>query len=128
MSDLGTSWISPFWQTWTFEGSDSWDQSTVYVVNPGANPATLTIRWMKGTGGLISKADGTPPAGTHWGWSSPLVKDRGWLLVTSDQPVAPWGITPGLLTPEPVNMDFYRVDDSVVRAVFSHTGGNAHLH
>ena len=120
MNDLATSWISPFWQTWTFEGSDDWQQSTVYVVNPGSKPATLTIRWMGGTGGLIDQSDGTPPAGTFWGWSSPLVVERGWLLVTSDQPVAPWGTTPSLISAEELTMDFYRVDDSVVRSVLSH--------
>ena len=120
MSDLGTSWVSPFWQTTKPAASDDWQQSTVYVVNPGSKPATLSIRWMKGTGGMISKSDGTPPAGTIWGWSSPLVEDRGWLLVTSDQPVAPWGTTPSLVPPEPANMSFYRVDASVVRFVLSH--------
>ena len=117
MSDLGTSWISPFWQTWTFGADDDWQQSTVYVANPGPKPASLTIRWIEGSGGRVDESPGTPPAGSFWGWSSPLGAHRGWLLVTSDQPVAPWGITPGLLTPEPVNMSFYRVDDSVVRFV-----------
>jgi hypothetical protein len=84
MTDLATSWISPFWQTTKFGASNDWHQSTVYVVNPGRNPATLSIRWMEGTGGMISKSDGTPPAGTFWGSSSPLVNDSGWLLVTSD--------------------------------------------
>lgn len=120
MNDLATSWISPFWQTTKFGASDDWHQSTVYVVNPGPNSATLSIRWMGGTGGMISKSDGTPPAGTFWGWSSPLVEKRGWLLVTSDQPMAPWGTTPVILTPEPASMSFYRVDDSVVRFVLSH--------
>jgi hypothetical protein len=41
MDDLATNWISPFWQTWTFEGSDDWQLSTVYVVNPGSRPAKL---------------------------------------------------------------------------------------
>jgi hypothetical protein len=30
------------------------------------------------------------------------------------------GITPGPLTPEPVDMSFYRVDDSIVRLVVGH--------
>ena len=121
MNDLATTWISPFWQTWTFGGSDDWQQSTVYVVNPGATAATLKIRWMGGAGGLVGDADGTPPAGTFWGWSSPLVAERGWLLVTSDEPVAPWGTTtPNLVSTEPLPMSFYRAEDSVVRAILSH--------
>jgi hypothetical protein len=119
MNDLGENWISPFWQTWKFGGNDDLHQSTVYVVNPGSKPASLKIRWMAGTGGLVGETAGNPPAGTFWGWSSPLVEDRGWLLVTSDQPIAPWGTTPGLLTPDPVEMSFYRVDDGVVRFVVS---------
>ena len=123
MDDLGRNWISPFWQTTKLGGGNDWQQSTVYVVNPGSKAATLEIRWMAGTGGLIDDSDGNPPAGTFWGWSSPLVDNRGWLLVTSDQPIAPWGTTPGLLTPDPVEMSFYRVDDGVVRFVISKAGG-----
>jgi hypothetical protein len=119
MNDLAMSWISPFWQTTKFGASGDWHQSTVYVVNPGPNPATLSIRWMEGTGGMITKADGNPPAGTFWGWSSPLVNNSGWLLLTSDQPVAPWGTTPGILAPEPAGMSFYRVDESMVCFVLS---------
>jgi hypothetical protein len=108
MSDLATHWISPAWVNSPGEGV----VPEVAIVNPGNKPANVMV-YLNNQDGSVHISVGTilPAHSCAFLDTYDIQESRGWLAITSDQPVAPWGTTQSNIQPEQrVNMTFFRVE------------------
>ena len=109
MSDIARGWIAPAWMN--REGTEDTVRKLAYVVlfNPGPATAQVTVRFFSGVGALTAEDTRTIPPMHHSKFENQgFISASGWLRITSDNPVAPWGETPGWDGTDYVNMIFYR--------------------
>jgi hypothetical protein len=67
------------------------------------------VEFFSGVGALIAESTRTIPPMHNSKFENPGFNNAsGWLRITSDNPVAPWGETPGWAGTDYVNMSFYR--------------------
>ena len=63
--------------------------------HPGTAAAEVTVRWHGAvTGDVLEKETHTIDAGTIWLFVSGEPGGFGWVGISSDRPVVPWGTTP----------------------------------
>jgi hypothetical protein len=114
MSDAATRWVAPYWRAWN--PGDVPHQAQVFVLNPGATPAHVRGWFFDLQGNLLSTEEFTAQPKHVVTFSSPLA-NMGWMRIVSDNPVTPWGETPGFTSPgesQKLNMSFYR-DEPLIR-------------
>jgi hypothetical protein len=106
MSDAATRWICPYWRA-----DNQPDFTRVFVLNPNAEPASVTGHWFDMNGNVVSEHSETVGARSHWIFTAGTL-GSGWLRITSDRPVVPWGETPfgGVEPTGNTTMTFYRED------------------
>jgi hypothetical protein len=121
MSRAALRWIAPYWRARQPAIGDPIDSAMVYVLNPsGHSSATVKRQWYLRDGTLLAEAQtvvspsNTVPFSPAVDWTtgpSPF-EVQGWMRITSDHPVCPWGETPfRTSTGQPdghTNMTFYR--------------------
>jgi hypothetical protein len=116
MSDAATRWVAPYWRARTPEGEESPYQAQVFVLNHGAIPAKVNGLFFDSQGSLLQSEELTAQPRQVVIFSSPL-ENLGWMRIVSDNPVTPWGETPGFTPPgekQKLNMSFYR-DEPLIR-------------
>ena len=95
MSGFATTWTAAVWlaRPW---GQEPQDVPVIGVVNRGAKRAHVVITWFKDNGSkrrVLVKVN---------------APETGWARIVSDQPLAPWGITPHHLYVRAwANIEFY---------------------
>jgi len=108
MSGLSTRWTASAWQTRPWETEQ--DVPFIVVVNRGAK-AHITLTWLRSDGSIVQTDvfDLEPEQSTGRVLFYDSAPDaNGWAHIDSNQPVAPWGITPHhLYLREWANMEFY---------------------
>jgi hypothetical protein len=107
MADGATRWISPYWRS---EAPPNF--ARVFVVNPNdADPSNVTAQWYDPNGNVMTEfTEAIPPLNRRIFTSG--TTGEGWMRITSDLPVAPWGETPfgPIEVIGTATMDFYRED------------------
>ncbi len=122
MSDFAKRWVSPLWRTLPIEPGHRYGPE-IWVTNPGATKANVTVTWFRYDGSTVSSSQLTiQPKHTSVPNFLPEGGDDnvGWAHVVSDEPVAPWGSTPTQVgDPEArrVNMTFFRDDVQETRPI-----------
>jgi hypothetical protein len=122
MSGFSTIWTAAVWQTRPWQ--EEQDTPVIAVVNRGADRAHVTITWLNDAGSVLQ--DDTfqldpNQATTRVLFYESAPNTNGWARIVSDQPVAPWGLTPHhLFVRLWANIEFYGenmvpVDDMPVR-------------
>ena len=95
VTDLAQGWVSPYWQSnWDQEDPAAWIITYVYIVNPGASPAEVTLTWHEVVSGPTDNVSDTRTIDARGiaTWEAPQGDYRqGWVSITSDEPVLPWG-------------------------------------
>ena len=110
MSGFSTTWTAAVWQTRPW-GEDPGDTPVIGLVNRGSNTAQVTLTWLRSDGSIVQ--EDTFELDPNQSTSRVLFYDKapntnGWARIVSDQPVAPWGITPHhLFIREWANLEFY---------------------
>ncbi|CAN5139439.1 hypothetical protein BH09ACT13_BH09ACT13_04090 [soil metagenome] len=90
--DAAKRWVSPYWSS-SPAGPPNFPR--VWVLNPGTAAAEVTVRWHEAvTGDVLEKETHTIDAGTIWLFVSGEPGGFGWLGISSDRPIVPWGTTP----------------------------------
>ena len=124
MSDLATHWISPAWTNNPGEPgpggvppASEVDPPLLAVANPGSKQANVTAYYYNHDGSVhLSVGTIVPPHGSAFLHVYDISEASGWLVLASDQPVAPWGTTQVAGWPEQrVNMTFFRVDAPTIK-------------
>jgi len=123
MSGFSTVWTAALWQTRP-EGEDIPDTPVMGVVNRGGGRAHVKFTWFRDNGNIVQEDDFDldPKQSTlRVLFYENAPNANGWARIVSDQPVAPWGVTPHHLYQRIWdNMEFYSEnivprDDSPVR-------------
>jgi hypothetical protein len=124
MSDLATHWISPAWRNHPGDPgpggvppASEVVPPVIAVANPGNKPAVLTAYFYNHDGSIHLSVGTTVPAHCcNFIDTYDISETSGWLAITSDQPVAPWGTTQDVVQPgQRVNMTFFRVDAQKIK-------------
>ena len=124
MSRAALRWIAPYWRAIERSIGGPTDSAMVYVLNPsGHSSATVKRQWYARDGSLLAQGQTVvnplntimfSPAADLVNAPSPY-EVQGWVRITSDHPVCPWGETPfrtAIGQPDGyTNMTFY-VEDS----------------
>lgn len=114
MNDAATVWVAAFWLNLGHPGTTSVPGALVWVLNPGALKAQVTVRFFKATNGdLINQATETvDPKTTSIFGAGDNPETPGWCRINSDQPVVPWGLTQFRSGDDSgyLNMTFYRFE------------------
>jgi hypothetical protein len=123
MSRAARRWIAPYWRARNPSIADPIDSALIYVLNPsGHSSATVKRQWYARDGSLLAEGQSVvspsntvpfSPTVDGGNWPSGF-EVQGWLRITSNHPVCPWGETPfRTATGQPdghTNMTFYRED------------------
>ena len=90
--------------------------------HPGTAAAEVTVRWHGAvTGDVLEKETHTIDAGTIWLFVSGEPGGFGWVGISSDRPVVPWGTTPVSSGQDELGhetMDFYRAEELRIKKLF----------
>ena len=117
--DAAKRWVSPYWSS-SPAGPPNFPR--VWVLNPGTAGAEVTVRWHEAvTGDVLEKETHTIDAGTIWLFVSGEPGGFGWVGISSDRPVVPWGTTPVSSGQDELGhetMDFYRAEELRIKKLF----------
>jgi hypothetical protein len=103
MGDAAKRWISPYWR------GDNPDFARLVVLNPNAEPADVRVHWYDGDGSVVGEQAASIAANSFILFV-PGDQGSGWLRISSDRPVAPYGETPFSAHRGYTTMAFYRED------------------
>lgn len=124
MSRAALRWISPYWRAIVPFNFGPVDSAMIYVLNPSGHSSAMVKRqWYLRNGSLLAQGQSVvDPLNTamfspadDWRNALSRYEVQGWLRITSNHPVCPWGETPFRTSSGQAdghtNMTFYR-DDS----------------
>ena len=125
MGTAALRWIAPYWRALERGFGGPIDSAMVYVLNPSGHlGATVKRQWHFADGALLAE-DQTVVDPLHTVMFSPVgdagslpagFEMQGWVRLTSNHPIAPWGETPFRTSAgQPdghTNMTFYREDSA----------------
>ena len=104
--DADTEWAAPFW---AYGAEPAHRGAMVWVLNAGSAPAQVTVTWHRYNGPVAHKSAETIKPGTTSIFVSGQWDTVGWLRVSADEPVLPWGTTPASQYDDDyVHMSFFR--------------------
>ena len=110
MSGLATTWTAALWMARRWEQGLE-DRPVIGVVNRGASTAHVEVTWFRDSGSKVETEsfDLDPRESTRFVQSKGTPPLFGWARIVSDQPVAPWGVTPFYVYSERMwaNIEFY---------------------
>jgi|SRR5262249_10961332 len=115
MNDAATAWVAPVFLSLSNPDTETVRGAQVWVLNPGATDAKVTVRFLRAVNGsLVSESAETVKAKTSeiFVVGTDFTDEWGWCHITSDQPVAPWGLTCFETGGETgyLNMNWYRYE------------------
>ncbi len=117
--DAAKRWVSPYWSS---SPAGHPELPRVWVLNPGTAAAEVTVRWHEAvTGDVLEKETHTIDAGTIWLFVSGEPGGFGWLGISSDRPIVPWGTTPVSSGQDELGhetMDFYPAEELRIKKLF----------
>jgi hypothetical protein len=112
MSGFSTIWTAALWQTRQWGEELIPDTPVIGVVNRGAFRATVMVAWFKDDGHPAQEDNfELDPAKSQIRvlFFDNAPNRNGWARIVSDQPVAPWGVTPHIHPNQRqwANIEFY---------------------